>query len=460
MALLTRFEAFVAEHDLIARDRPIVVGVSGGVDSVTLLHLLTASGFQSVAVHVNYGLRGAASEADEALVRDLCAAWEVPLRVERVRLAEGNVQAEARAARYAAFGRTAEEAGAQTVATAHHRGDQAETLLLNLFRGAGPAGLAGMPLRRPLAPGSSVEVVRPLLFAPRAEIAAYAATHALRWREDASNHEGDYRRTTLRETIIPALEAAFGDGVRDRLADTADRFRAYLDSGAALASDAALDALARRSDGGWALPVAVLRAEPVVVRHGLVLEALRRWAPEAPRSAAAVQEIGALVEAQPGRSVVWPGVTVWRDRDRLVFVPQPAAVPERQAVTLGTTVTAAGILAVEEGRRPERFEASPCAEYADAGRLRFPLTLRPWQPGDTLQPLGLDGSKKVSDLLTDRKVPPQHRAHQLVLVSGGEIVWVVGHRLADPFRVRPETRRVVRLTWTPTNALDGEGDAA
>ncbi len=456
MALQTRFEAFVAERDLIAHAQPVVVGVSGGVDSVTLLHLLVASSYRPVAAHVNYGLRGEASDADEALVREVCAAWSVPLKVERAVLGEGNVQAEARRVRYGFFERVAQEVGARAVATAHHRDDQAETLLLNLFRGAGPVGLAGIPVRRPLAPKAEIDVVRPLLFASRAEIADYAAAHDLRWREDASNHESNYRRTALRQTVLPTIEAVFGGDVRERLAATADRMRAYLDSGAALAPGAAFDALAESTPRGWALPVAALQEESEVVRHGLLLEALRRWAPGAPRTAAAVGELGALLDAQLGRRVVWPGVIVWRDREHLVFETDEAGAIEPTLVALGSTCVEAGVLVVEEAARPEYFDPSPCIEYVDAERVQFPLTLRRWEAGDVLQPLGLDGRKKVSDLLTDGKVPPQDRAHQLVLVSGEEIVWVVGHRLAEPFRVRPETRCVVRLTWTPRKAVDGD----
>ena len=461
MSLRYRVEAFVAERDLLARDQPVVVGVSGGVDSVTLLHVLVESGYRAVAAHVNYGLRGEDSDADEALVRDLCAEWGVPLHVERTTLGAGSVQAEARAVRYRFFGTVAAEVGAAAVATAHHRDDQAETLLLNLFRGSGPAGLAGIPVRRPLAPGSEVEVVRPLLGTTRAEIVAYARDHDLPWREDASNRGGSYRRTALRETILPAIEAVFGSDVRSHLADTADLLRAYLDSGAALAPNAALDEVAGIVAGRPALSCAALRALPEVVRRGLILEALRRWAPEAPRSAATAGEIEALLDAQPGRRIAWPGLTVWRDREHLVF--EAGAPPEigEVAVALGRTDTALGSLdAAPFSERPVPFDPSPTVEVVDADRLRFPLTLRPWREGDALRPLGLDGSKRVSDLLTERKVPPQDRARQLVLLDGNEVVWVVGHRLAERVRVRPETRAVVRLAWSPAGGVDADhGDA-
>lgn len=459
MDLQARFEAFVAERDLLARDAPVVVGVSGGVDSVALLHLLVGAGFQPVAVHVNYGLRGAESDADEALVRELCTARDVELHVERAVPDGGNTQEAARNVRYEAFGRLARRTGARAVATAHHRGDQAETLLLNLFRGTGPVGLGGMPVRRRLTPGSAVEVVRPLLFATRAAITAYAEACGLLWREDASNREGDYRRTALRHTILPAIEAVFGESVQQHVAAAADLVRAHLDSGAALAPGAALDSLSMHTDGGWILAVTPLSAYPAAVRRGLLIEALRRWAPLAPRTADSVRELDGLLDAQPGRCVVWPGLTVWRDRSHLVFTTETVSEPEPLAVGHGSTVAATGTLCVEPTALPERYSASRFVEYVAAERLRFPLTLRPWREGDVLKPLGMDGHKNVSDLLTDCKVPPQERARQLVLTHGGEIVWVVGHRLAEAFRVRPESARVVRLAWTPGKAVDGEEGA-
>lgn len=454
MPLPQRLSDFIAEHGLLVPGARVVVGASGGADSTVLLWLLRETGFVPVAAHVNYGLRGADADADEALVRALCKQWAIPFRVLRAGI-EGSVQAAAREARYEFFGDVARAVGAEVVATAHHRDDQAETLLLNLFRGCGPAGLAGMPVRRPLAPGSDVWVVRPLLFASRAEIEVYAHDHGLRWREDASNQTGDYRRNVLRRKVLPLIEAHFGAGVAERLAHAATLLREYLDSGAALAGTAAFDGASEQLPDGWALRLDTITSLPEVVRRGIVLEALRWWAPDAPRTAAAVAEVEALLTAQPGRRVVWPSVTVWRDRDRLVFTSAAAPPNFEASVQFGETVTPLGTLRVDPlDDVPNAFEATPHVEFVDAGRLRFPLTLRPWQPGDTVRPFGLDGHKNVSDVLTDRAVPPHRRARQLVLVSGGEMVWVVGQRLDAAFALRSETRQAVRLAWAPADSLD------
>ncbi|MEP0545302.1 MAG: tRNA lysidine(34) synthetase TilS [Rhodothermales bacterium] len=453
MPFLQRFIDFVAERALLAPGERVVVGVSGGLDSTVLLHLVRAAGFDPVAAHVNYGLRGAASDADEAFVREQAEAWGIPVHVHRVELGDGSVQAEAREARYRFFDELAREVGARAVATAHHRDDQAETLLLNLLRGAGPTGLAGMPHLRSLAPGSPADLVRPLLWATRAEIDVYAREHGLRWRDDATNATSDYRRNALRHEVLPLIETHF-PGAAARIAHTADVLRDYLDSGAALAPDVLFDAAAEESEEGRGLRIDVLAAQPEVVRRGLLLEALRRWAPDAPRTTASVAELDALVDAQPGRRVAWAGVTVWRERDRIIFAPPHEPATFAVEVEPGETPTPTGTLRVEllDGV-PAAFAASPLVEVVDADRLRFPLMLRPWRHGDVVRPLGLDGHKNVSDVLTEARVPPHRRAREPVLVSDGEIVWVVGHRLGSAFAVGPATRRAVRLTWLPSDSL-------
>ena len=363
------------------------------------------------------------------------------------------VQAAARDARYHFFDEVARDVGAGAVATAHHRDDQAETLLLHLLRGTGPTGLAGMPVRRSLTPGSDVALIRPLLWASRREIEAYANEHGLRWQEDASNAASDYRRNALRNDILPLIERAF-PGAADRVARTAEMLRDYLDHGAALAPDVLLDAAAEQVGAEWGLRLDALVAEPEAVRLGVLLEALRRWAPAVPRTTASVAELDTLLAAQPGRRIMWPGVTVWRERDRLVFAPMDAGVAYEAAVEVGTTETPVGTLIIERfASVPTAFDPAPLIEDVDADRLRFPLTLRVWQHGDVVEPLGLDGHKKVSDVLTEGRVAPHRRAQHPVLVSGEEIVWVIGHRLGAPFAVTPHTRQAVRLTWTPSDSL-------
>lgn len=433
----------------LAPDARIVAGVSGGVDSVVLLRLLHEAGFRVGVAHVNYGLRGEESDADEAFVRALADELGVPCFVREATLPEGaNRQEAAREARYAFFREVAEAEGAEAVAVGHTQDDQAETVLLHLFRGAGLRGLAGMPAERPLTPRSAFRLVRPLLGVPRVEVEAHARARGWAWREDASNASAAYRRNALRHRILPLLREQFGQDVSAHVAAAAGHVRTFL---GAPEAPPALFARLRRGDRRLALDG--LRALDIAPRRAVLLEALRAWAPDAPRNAGALAELAALVEAQPGRRVAWPGLTVWRDREALVFESAPAVSPrEAWPVWPGVaTGTPYGTLTLEPlGAVPSAVASGgPNVEVADADALVEPLVLRRWREGDRFRPLGLGGTKKVSDLLTERKVPPSEREHQLVLCAGDAVLWVVGYRLAEAARLRPETRRAVRLVWAP-----------
>ena len=452
----------------------MLVGVSGGVDSVALLHLLRRLGYRVEAAHVNYGLR-AEADADEAHVRARCEAWDVPLQVARLDAkarAEQNrtsVQAAARDLRYGFFADVAAECGITNVAVAHHLDDQAETLLLNLFRGAGLEGLAGMAPARRLSGTSGVRLVRPLLAVRRGAIEAYAREAGLAWREDASNASAAYRRSAVRQAILPAIEAHFGTSAPERIAHAAELVRAYLDE--SLRGELALHlegGAQATSEGGGRLDLAYLRRLPVVWQDRLILEALARWLPKAPHEAGFAAEVRRLMDVQPGRRVEAKGGAVWREREALRFVPKEVEGADVRACTvnLGETVTLPqGSLSLTACPAPDTGSVpvparsdggTPNVAFADADRLLFPLTVRPWQPGDRLRPLGLGGSKKVSDLLTDAKVPAHRRREALVVLSAGEVVWVVGHRLAEDVRLRPETQRAVRLTFEPPEGSTSE----
>ncbi|HYE95143.1 MAG TPA: tRNA lysidine(34) synthetase TilS [Rubricoccaceae bacterium] len=446
----------------------IVVGASGGVDSTVLLRLVHEAGFAVAVAHVNYGLRGAESDGDEAFVRAIAEELAVPFLATRVEMGGGsNKQARAREARYRFFGEVAETTGAEVVAVGSTRDDQAETVLLHLFRGTGLRGLAGMPAERPVLRGSAIRLIRPLLDVSRREIAALANARGWAWREDASNAETRYRRNAIRHRVLPIAKQLYGEDVAARIARTAERVRAFLDMEAG--GPAALFArLAAEREGGGTLPLDALRRLPPAVRRSVYAEAFARWAPEAPRHAEVLEALDGLLDAQPGRRVEWEGGAAWRSRAHLTFRSGerasedalPAAWDGRCEVVFETpdgtlTVTPLGPIDPELVADPS--VTGPNDEVVDADVLMDPLALRPWQAGDRFQPLGLDGTKRVSDLLTERLVPPEDRARQRVLCAGqeGRIVWVVGHRLAEGARLRVDTREVVRLAWRPVEREGG-----
>ena len=453
-ALVEKVRSFAETHDLIG-DHRMLAGVSGGADSIVLADILLQLGHSLSAIHINFRLRGKASDADEEFVRSWCSERSIPLTIKSFDTAAAaeerrqSVQETARDLRYAAFAAEAEAAGIRTVAVGHHRDDQVETVLLNLFRGAGPEGLAGMPVQRML--GEKVRVVRPLLCLMRSEVEAYARERGLDWCEDATNLKSVYRRGALRSEVLPLIEAHFGEGVRENIARSADLMRAYVDRSLTPDIEAGFEEAAVDEGGHGRLRLDVLRRLSPVLRGRIVLEALRRWTQGAEGSFQSVHEVERLLEAQPGRRLEHPGGEVWREREYLLFAAHrddaaEAPIPlhiGNAALFGGNMVTAERLEAV-----PKVLDEGADVAFLDEARLEMPLFVRRWRAGDRFSPFGMDHTKKLSDFLTDEGVSPYEKADTRVVESGGRIAWVVGHRISDDFRVRENTAGVVRLRFT------------
>lgn len=452
-------QAFIRAHRLLEDRASVLVGVSGGLDSTVLLHVLLRLGYGVSAAHVNYGLRGPESDADEAFVRAFCQEHGVPLHVLRedsqALTSAPSMQAQARRVRYEYFAAVARREHLSTVAAAHHRDDQVETLLLNLIRGAGPEGLAGMAPSRALQSDASLVLIRPLLGMWRREIAAYAEREGLMWREDASNEALTYRRNVVRQRVLPTMEEVLGDDVRAPMARSVDLMRAYVDDVLGPHIEERFRAAVDEHAEGGLLRADVLQREPPVMQQRLVLEALQRWLPGVDASMAVAEEVASLLAGDVGRRVAFGEGTVWRTRDGLLFLSASAQRQRFAAALLqpGTRLALPrGTLALDVLDVPPANVTAGGADVAfvDADELTFPLTVRMWRTGDRIQPLGMTGTKRVSDLLTDEKIPPHDRKHVLVVTSADTIIWVVGLRLSEVVKVHPDTQRVARLVYRPS----------
>ena len=428
---------------------PVVVGVSGGVDSVVLARTLAALSVEIVVAHVDHGLRPDSAD-DAAWVGALASEIGVPCEILPVQVGQGNVQAQAREARYDALGALAGRVGSRFVAVAHTATDQAQTVLLNLVRGSGLRGLAGMPPSRPLT--NAATLIRPLLWASRSEVEAEAQARSWSWREDPTNATDRYRRNRIRHHVLPLLEAEGGPRTDSRMAQTAQVVRSAIDG---FGPGRIFHAQAVADSRGGRVPLGEEIIDMGPARGGVWTAALQAWAPDAPLRREVVAAIDALLDRSVGARVVVPGLVVWREREALRFdTAPPAQVGEVRAPLTGEPIsllTEVGTLLLDPGAEPpDTFGPGPTEEHVDAEALGASVTLRPWRAGDRFRPLGLAGTKLVSDLLTERHVPPSERARQLVLCGADDrVAWVVGHRLGAHAAVRPETTRTVRLRWTP-----------
>jgi len=321
----------------------LLMGVSGGADSVALLHALVERGYRPHICHLNHGWRGAASDADEKFVRALAGKLGLSVTISRRKTAP--TEDAARRARLAFFERVAHKTGIRTLALAHTADDQAETVLLRLIRGAGPTGLAGMASERMFG---QLRVVRPLLHVTRAEVLDYLRARRLSWREDDSNWDVRFLRNRVRHVLLPLLEREFNPGIRAVLQRTAEIMRAEVDREPSAAQRRAI----RRQLGGLSFRQ---------------VEEVRR----------------------------------------------------------------------RRGREEERFDAEALGPHP---------FVRTWRPGDRFQPLGMNGEKKLQDFFVDEKVPREERGRvPLLCASDGRVAWVVGYRIAEPFKVTSRTRRVLRV---------------
>jgi tRNA(Ile)-lysidine synthase len=443
-------------------EAPVVVACSGGPDSLALLALAAQVGLQPVAVHVDHGSR-AGSAAEAGVVGGFAERLGAGFRAEAVAVAPGpNFEARARDARYAALERARAGLGATAVLVGHTRDDQAETVLLNLLRGAGVPGLAGMPVRR----GT---VVRPLLEVSRADLAAVCARLGLRPLDDPMNADPAHRRVWLRREVIPALEAGVTRDLRAVLArqatlarsdsDLLDELAAEVLSRAAgdpgaeppvtLAKSGDYSHVARQPFPPPALDVTALTATP----EALARRALRLWLGPPPPAAGHIEAILAVVRGERRAAELPGGIEIGRSGGWLhchIDGASPGAA-EGQEIALDLPGTATGfgveLTAWVERAAPVRWPDGRWTAVVDADLAGDRAVLRPSGPGERFVPLGLTGHKAVSDALAEAGVPAHARAgHPILAAPLGDPLWVLGYRIDDRVRVSPDTRRFLWLT--------------
>ena len=454
-----RVYRFILEHHMIQPEETVLVGVSGGVDSLALLHCLHVLRHEfncSLHVaHLDHGMRPD-SAADAEFVRKQSDQLNLPVSVERIDVPQlmrhNKLSAEtaARNARYHFYESLSDRIGATKIALGHHRGDQAETVLMHLLRGAGSIGLKGM------LPVRDGKFIRPLLNSSRAEIEAFGTELSLQPRKDSTNRESNCLRNRIRLELIPLLEQSYNPNLQNTLNQTAELLRVESDYLEGIAGEA-FEACREKSD---VTDVVVLNRHTFLQHHLAVrLRILRCAIGEifgGMRSFYFNHFAGMLklIEGEtPNASLNLPdNLRLQRAYNQLKF-HKLVAVPhefEYEVVVPGTTnlpVLNARLIATIEASQPPKLRDGKFHAVFDG--LKFPLKLRNRRDGDRFQPFGMQGSKKVKDFLIDSKVPRHDRGRVPILVSGEEIVWVVGHRTSERFKVGGETKRYVYLAYVP-----------
>lgn len=463
MPLVKRVAEQIKKHAMVAGGETVVAGVSGGPDSVALLHVLyrlrDQFNFRLVVAHLNHGFRGAEAEADAGFVADMAARLGLEAHIQTRNVPEYgaraglSAQVAAREIRYSFLSEVALKTGAARVALGHHADDQAETILLHLLRGAGPGGLGGMlPVRENF-------YIRPLLTIRRRDIEAYCRYHNLPTRQDSSNLQAKYLRNRIRLELIPLLEERYNPNLAEalnRLGVICREEDEYLDR---QAEKLFFQARVGTGGGGVALERDKLLQIPAAVLRRVIRRAWSEICGSRDDLAFGhIDQIMEIIKSGGGYRIInLPrGITCRTGYDVVEFalggekeeqevpfyqhrlkVPGITAIPEA-GITMGARIVPAA-----EAGEPAALGADEV--LLDYHRLSMPLVVRRRMPGDRFTPLGLGGSMKLKKFFIDHKVPRRLRDCLPLVVSGADIVWVAGLRPGDKWKVTAETTTCLHL---------------
>ena len=438
--MLAKVQNYIRQHKLLTTNARVIVGVSGGADSVALLHILLSLGYDCVIAHCNFHLRMEESNRDEDFVRKLSKSLHLPfynIDFETTKYAKEHhksIEMAARDLRYEWFYQLVEKLDAQAIAVAHHADDSIETMLMNLVRGTGLRGLTGIAAR-------NEKVIRPLLCCTREEIETYIIGHDLENITDSTNATLDYQRNKFRNVVLPLLEE-INPSVRQTLYNSLERFEGTL-----AIYDQAIgnirDKVLISENDLVKLEIAELQKQVDVPT--VLYELLQPYG----FGKAVLEQITKHLEGESGKLFYSDTHRLLKDRDYLIINKIESASNEEYFITENKTeITIPFLLKISKIKLSSDFRISKeknCI-HVDASRLSFPLQLRRWNEGDSFFPFGMNKRKKISDFFIDNKLTIIEKEQSWLLLSGDEIVWVVGQRMDNRYRVTDETTDVFQFT--------------
>lgn len=416
-------EKFIDQKSLFERCDKVLVALSGGADSVALLRVLHALGYQCECAHCNFHLRGEESNRDEAFVQQLCQKFDIPLHVTHFDTTDYahtkriSIEMAARELRYQWFETLRQSIGAKVIAVAHHRDDSVETFLLNLIRGTGINGLKG------IAPKNGY-VVRPLLQESRENILDYLQHLNQEYVTDSTNLQDEYMRNKIRLNLLPLMKE-LNPSVSESIAATAER----LADAALIYNKEREMAIQKVMKGEKVISISALLDE--TAPSSLLFELLHPYG----FNPSQIKDIYQSLFGQSGRRFHSSQWEVLRDRDSLILHSFSGEETDHVPPTLTyetVDITPEFIIL--------RDKHIACL---DADKVTLPLTVRKWQVGDKFTPLGMKGKKNVSDYLTDRKFTLFQKGHQYVACQGDKIVWLIGERIDNAYRIDTDSKRAL-----------------
>lgn len=445
---------FIASRSLVNKGDKILVALSGGPDSVFLLYFLYKFSnkykIKLGAFHLNHKLRGKNAEADQKFCRAFCKNLGLPLFEASVNVQsvaskmKTSVEEAGRFTRYRLLNKVASKNGFNRIATAHIKDDNTETVLLNLIKGSGITGMTGIPDKRD-------NIIRPILCLSKKEILDYLNTNKIGYRLDESNLSVEYERNFLRQSIIPLIKDRLNPSLDETLFNSSFIFKSLKDFIDKYVTDVkAAIATSKKNE------LIINIQEPKKYHPFLVAETLRSVVSEKWNISLSSEDVNRtlkLLSSQSGTFLELQNkLMIFRDRGELIIRKKKSKeIKEVYSVIPDQTInTNYGKLSINYVERKKiQFKPDANIEHITADHISEKLILRVWQAGDKFIPLGMKGEKKVSDFLIDIKMSRLDKQKQYVLTDGNKIIWLVGKRIDNRYKITDKTKRVLELCWKP-----------
>ncbi len=435
--MLKKFIDYIKSNNIARKTDRILLAVSGGIDSMVMAELFRKAGFDTSIAHCNFKLRERDSDEDENFVREYARISGREFFSKSFNTAEYadskkiSVEMAARELRYKWFDDLSNKHGFNFIALAHNRNDNIETMLINLIRGTGVAGLTGMK-------AVSGKLIRPLLFASRQEIEEYALSESLQWREDKTNQELLFLRNKIRHLIIPLIKG-INPSFDFTMIETAERFR-ELQEILEIYVENIRNKISSKEVGCTVFDIKqLLKCRPFKT---VLFELFRPYG----LLPGQVPSLVELLEARTGAVLLTSTHRIIKNREELVVTGLPDKympeylIADIEALQNMPFIEKAGIQTLE---MDYRIPDDPNIAWLDADEVKFPLLIRKWKHGDRFQPLGMNYFKKLSDYFTDRKLSGYKKEKVLLIETEGKIAWVMGERIDNRFRITERTKRVL-----------------
>lgn len=444
--LLDKFKDFIRLNSLLQNNDSILIAVSGGIDSMVLLNLFlqiqSEFNLKLGIVHINHSLRNNESDMDARFVKSIAKNKNLFCFIEKTKTKiiaknnKGNLQEVAREIRYDVFLRTAKENNFNKIATAHNKNDNAETVFMNLTRGTGIFGLQGIPIRRE-------NIIRPLMFASRSEIFQFAKINKIKWREDSSNKSLKYTRNIIRNKIFPFLEKQLNQNIIDSFNNISINSRSVVNYFNSISEELNSKIIKTENDSK------ILNIEELLKTDSFIRDLIFHEVLTELKIEPTFLKIKSFIDAinlQVGKSIELSGnYNLYRERNNLVVLKN--TISSKFYFKIANEGLHQNLEIIKVKKSKFEILRDRNIEYINADKIKFPLTFRNWKQSDYFYPLGLGGKKKLSDYFIEQKIERREKTKIPILLYQNKIIWVVGLRLDDRFKITTETKNIYKLVY-------------